>query len=132
MESDKLLHTYKKDVVLSAKFLKNNPNGIICGAALVIQESHGVNILVNYVDSNYTKYNSDALLIYEIMKYYGKLDYKYINIGAVTGNFDSTSKYYPMLENKLGFNSSILEYIGEFNIIIHPTMYKIYKKKYNK
>jgi len=132
MESDKLLHTYKKDVVLSTKLLKSNPDGIICGGALVIQESHGINILINYVDSNYTKYNSDALLIYEIMKYYGKLDYKYINIGAVTGNFDSASKYYPMLENKLGFNSSILEYIGEFNIVIHPTMYKIYKKKYNK
>ena len=57
---------------------------------------------------------------------------KYINIGAITGNFDSNSKYYPMLENKLGFNSSILEYIGEFNIIINPTMYKIYKRKYSK
>ena len=109
--------------------LKTNPNGIICGAALVIEDAHGVNILVNYVDNNYTKYNSDTLLIYEIMKYYGKLGFKYINIGAVTGNFDSNSKYYPMLENKLGFNSSILEYIGEFNMIINPTMYKIYKKK---
>ena len=66
------------------------------------------------------------------MKYYGKMDYKYINIGAVTGNFDSSSKYYPILENKLGFNSSILEYIGQFNMIINPTMYKIYKRKYHK
>ena len=66
------------------------------------------------------------------MKYYGKLGFKYINIGAVTGNFDSSSKYYPMLENKLGFNSSILEYIGEFNIIINPTMYMIYKRKNKK
>lgn len=132
IESDKLLHAYKKDIVASTKLLKTNPDGITCGAALVIQDAHGVNILVNYVDSNYTKYNSDTLLIYEIMKYYGKLGFKYINIGAVTGNFDSSSKYYPMLENKLGFNSSILEYIGEFNIIINPTMYMIYKRKNKK
>lgn len=132
LESDKLLHMYKKDIVVSTKFLKAKPEGITCGAALVVEDAHGVNILVNYTDNNYAKYNSDALLIYEIMKYYGKLDYKYINIGAITGNFDSGSKYYPMLESKLGFNSSILEYIGEFNIIINPTMYKIYKKKYNK
>ena len=132
LESDKLLHQYKKDIVLSTKLLKSNPDGITCGAALVIEDAHGINILVNYVDNNYNKYNSDTLLIYEIMKYYGKLNFKYINIGPVTGNFDSGSKYYSMLENKLGFNSSILEYIGEFNMIINSTMYKIYKRKYKK
>ena len=132
LESDKLLHAYKKDIVISTKLLKSNPEGFTCGAALVIEDAHGINVLVNYTDNRYNKYNSDIVLTYEIMKYYGKLDYKYINIGAVTGNFDSSSKYYPILENKLGFNSSILEYIGEFNIIINPTMYKIYKRKYNK
>ena len=132
IKSDKLLHTYKKDIVSSTKLLKAFPDGVICGAALTIQDSHGVNIFINYVDKEYQKYNPDILLTYEIMKYYGKLGYKYINIGAVTGNFDSSSKYYPMLENKLGFNSSILEYIGQFNIILNPTLYKIYKKKYNK
>ena len=132
LESDKLLHTYKKDIVLSTKLLRNRPEGITCGVALIIEDSHGVNIHINYVDNNYAKYNSDALLIYEIMKYYGKLDYKYINIGPVTGNFNSSSKHYSMLEKKLGFNSSILEYIGEFNVILNPTMYKIYKKKCRK
>ena len=132
LSSDKLLHMYKKDIVISTKFLKSNPEGITCGAALTIEDAHGVNIYVNYVDNNYSKYHSDAILIYEIMKYYGKLNFKYINIGAVTGNFDSSSKYYPMLENKLGFNSSILEYIGEFNMILNPTLYSLYKRKYNK
>ena len=132
LESDKLLHLYKKDIVLSTKLLKSNPEGITCGGALIIEDAHGVNILINYVDNNYNKYNADTVLIYEIMKYYGKLGFKYINIGPVTGNFDSNSKYYPMLENKLGFNSSILEYVGEFNMILNPTMYKIYKRKYHK
>lgn len=132
MNSDRLLHTYKKDIVASTKLLKTFPEGITCAAALTIEDAHGVNILINYVDNDYTKYNSDTLLTYEIMKYFGKLDYKYINIGPVTGNFDPKSKYYPILESKLGFNSSILEYIGEFNIILNPTMYKIYQKKYNK
>ena len=130
--SDKRLHTYKKDIVASTKLLKSNPDGITCGVALTIEDARGVNILINYVDKEYEKYYPDTILTYEIMKYYGKMDYKYINIGPVTGNFDSSSKYYPILESKLGFNSSILEYIGEFNIILNPTMYKIYKKKYKK
>ena len=130
--SDKLLHTYKKDIVNSTKLLKSKPDGITCGVVLTIEDARGVNIFVNYVDNDYAKFYSDTFLTYEIMKYYGKMDYKYINIGAVTGNFDSGSKYYPILENKLGFNSSILEYIGQFNMIINPTMYKIYKRKYHK
>ena len=132
MASDKLLQAYKKDIVISTKLLKSNPDGIICGAALVIQDAHGVNVLINYTNKDYAKYNADTILTYEIMKYYGKLGFKYINIGAVTGNFNSNSKYYPILESKLGFNSSILEYIGEFNMVFNPTMYSIYKNKYKK
>ena len=101
MASDKLLQAYKKDIVISTKLLKSNPDGIICGAALVIQDAHGVNVLINYIDKNYIKYNADTILTYEIMKCYGKLGFKYINIGAVTGNFNSNSKYYPILESKL-------------------------------
>lgn len=128
--SDKLLHMYKKDIVNSTKLLKNFPDGITCGAALAIEESRGVNIIVNAVDKNYEESNIAQLLNYEIMKYFGKANYQYINLGAITGNFDRNSKYYPILETKLGFNSSVIEYIGEFNIILNPMMYKIYKKKY--
>ena len=128
--SDKLLHMYKKDIVNSTKLLKNFPDGITCGAALTIEESRGVNIIVNAVDKNYEESNIAQLLNYEIMKYFGKANYQYINLGAITGNFDRNSKYYPILETKLGFNSSVIEYIGEFNIILNPMMYKIYKKKY--
>lgn len=131
MESDKLLHTYKKDIVASTRLLKNHPDGIICGAALTIQEAHGVNILINIFDEAYTRYNIDTMLNYEIMKYFGKENFQYINLGDVTGNFNSNSKFYPILTSKLGFNSSILEYIGEFDIVLNPTMYRIYKKKYN-
>ena len=131
IKSDALLHTYKKDVVASTKLLKSHPNGIICGVAITVDDARGVNIELSYVDNTFLRYHPNALLVYEIMKYYSKLGFNYINIGAITGNFDSTSKYYSLLENKIGFNSSILEYIGEFNFVINPTLYKIYKRKYH-
>ncbi len=132
MNSDRILSQYKKDIVSSTKALKAHPEGIICGAALTIEETNGVCILINYEDPNYARNNISTLLTYEIMKFFGKMNYKYINLGSVTGNFNSTSKYYPLLLSKLGFNSSILEYIGEFNIIINPFMYRIYKKREKK
>ena len=33
---------------------------------------------------------------------------------------------------KLGYNASAIEYIGEFDLIINPTMYNMYKKKMEK
>ena len=132
IESDKMLNAYKKDIVASTKLLKAHPEGIICGAALTIEEANGVNVLINYEDINYSRNNITTILTYEIMKFFGKMNYKYINLGSITGNFNSASKFYPMLLNKLGFNSSILEYIGEFNMIINPFMYRIYKRKQNK
>lgn len=132
MVSDKLLHSYKKDVVTSTKLLKTNPEGLILATSLVIEEAKGANMMLLYYDDAYERYNAQTLLTFEIMKYYGKENYKYINLGSITGNFNSNSKYYPALISKLGFNSSILEYIGQFNIIINPTMYKIYLRKYNK
>ena len=130
--SDKLLHSYKKDVVASTKFLKSNPDGLILGASLVIEEASGVSVIANYIDKEYERYNANEVLIYEMMKYFGKQNYQYINLGSVTGNFDRASKYYTVLLNKLGFNSSIIEYIGQFNIILNPFMYKIYQKKNKK
>ncbi len=128
--SDKLLNTYKKDIVASTKLLKQYPDGITCGAALTLEEAKGVCILINYEAKEYAHYNISTLLTYEIMKYFGKENYQYINLGDITGNFNPSSKYYPLLLSKIGFNSSILEYIGEFDIILKPAMYKIYKKKY--
>ena len=130
--SDKMLNLYKKDIVASTKLLKMHPDGIICGTALTIEETNGVNILLNYEDPDYARNNITTIMTYEIMKFFGKMNYKYINLGSITGNFNSTSKFYPALLSKLGFNSSILEYIGEFNIIINPFMYKIYKRKEEK
>ncbi len=132
IESDKLLSSYKKDIITSTKLLKQHPEGILCGAALTIEESKGVNVLINYEDINYQRNNISILMNYELMKYFGKLNYKYINLGSITGNFSSSSKYYSLLANKLGFNSSILEYIGEFDLVINPFMYYIYKKKNKK
>lgn len=132
MESDRLLNIYKKHVVESTNLLRKYPDGISCGVALVVEQNMGVNVLVNYTNPIYAKYNVNEVMTYEIMKYFSNLNYKYINLGAVTGNFNPKAKFYSSLKNKMGFNSSVIEYIGEFNLIINPLMYKVYKYKEKK
>ena len=132
IESDKILNIYKKDIIVSTDFLRKYPDGLICGAALVIKQNKGAEIIINYTPKQYNHFKVNDILTYEIMKYYANRKLKYINLGAVTGNFDCKSKFYPILKSKQGFNSSIIEYIGEFNLIINPFMYKVYKNKAKK
>ena len=131
IESDKILSEYKKDIVLSTKLLHNYPNGLICSVAIMIEQEKGVNVYASYDLPGYENFHINDVMIYELMKKYAKMHYKYINIGPITGNFNPKGKYYNLLQNKMGFNPSIIEYIGEFNLIINPLMYKIYKHKYN-
>ena len=130
--SDKYLAAYKRDVVESTKLLRKYPEGIICGCSLCVEEASGANILINYEESQYNKYHVNAVLNYEVMKYFGKKNMKYLNLGSITGNFNPNSKFYKALLSKVGFNSTIIEYVGEFDIIISKFMYKIYKRKYKK
>ena len=112
--------------------VKNYPDGILCGCSLCIEEANGANVLINYEDTEYNKYSVNAVLTYEMMRYFGKKGYKYINLGSITGNFNSNSKYYGTLLNKIGFNSTVIEYVGEFDMVLSPFMYKMYLRKYKK
>lgn len=132
MISDKNLHKLKKDIVASTEFLKKYPEGKILAASLIIKHEKGVDCLFFHEDPNFTTYNGGALLISEITKKYSLLNYEYLNLGPATGNFDKKSPHYKRISSKLGFNTTIVEYIGEFDLIINPIMYKIYQYKNRK
>ena len=129
MLSDKRLAELKANVDNSLKLIRNNPNGEIIGASLVISSGKGVSVVANYIDPTKKNLNASPLTIYEIMKYYGKKGYSYIDLGSVPGEFDKKGKYYSVIRGKKGFNSSIIEYIGEFDLIINPFIYQFYKRK---
>lgn len=130
--SDKKLHSFKNDVIASTKMLKENPNGIYCGSAIAIEETNSAYLLSIFVPKEYKRYGVESLLTYEMMKFYKSKNKQYLNLGAITGNFDPSSKYYQLLLDKIGYNSIIIEYIGQFDIILKPFMYKIYQRKKNK
>lgn len=129
MISDKKLHEYKKSIMSSTEFLKKYPDGKILATSLVIHHKKGADCLIFYEDPNYINYNGGDLLIYEMCQRYASMNLKYLNLGPATGNFDKKSPYYKKIVNRLGFNTTIIEYIGEFNLVINPLMYKIYEYK---
>ena len=135
MESDKLVNNYKKDLVLATNLLKNYPDGMIISAAIVIKYDNAAYLLIEGFNPKYKDKDPNYLLKWKIIEEYNDKNYKYFNLNAIVGEFQQKNKYSGLNEMKFGFHAVATEYIGEFDLIINPIMYNLYKgmkKKKNK
>ncbi len=136
MESDKLINTYKKDLVLATKLLKEYPEGIIVGGALAISYDHAAYLVIEGFNTKYKALNPNYLLKWQMMMDYQQKGYKYFNLNAVSGEFKEENDYEGLNEMKLGYGSVVTEYIGEFDLILNGLTYNLYrsfnKEKENK
>ena len=75
----------------------------------------------------FMKYNSQYLLQYEMINYAVDNGYEAFNFYGIDGNFDENSKGFGLFDFKRGFNACVHELIGEFDLVISPVMYNLYK-----
>ena len=127
MESDKLLNQYKNNIVVATDLLKQHPQGIKIAAALVITYDNGAYVFVDGVNDEYSSLNANYLLKWYMIQDYNNRGFKYLNLNAVVGEFEEENKYSGLNEMKLGFNTTITEYLGEFDIILNNFSYNLYK-----
>ena len=132
MESDKLITTYKNNLLKATDLLKSNPDGIIIGAAMVIKYDNAAYLITEGIDEEYGTLNASTLLKWQIIEDYNNQGLKYVNLNGVVGDFENQNEYSGLNESKLGFNSIVTEYIGEFDIILNNIMYGLYQKAINK
>lgn len=125
MESDKLLNSYKLELVQATKLLAEKPEGVVIGACCIIKYDKGIHLLIEGYHQKYSNFNPLYLLRWRIMEYYNKEGYQFFNLNAIVGEFKDKNKYSGLNESKLGFNGVITEYIGEFDYIINKFAYKI-------
>ncbi len=121
--SDKALANLENEIKNSTVLVKKYPNGIDIGICMVAKHGLGVEVVTNYVHPEFANLNAEPFFFYEIMKYYAAQNYHYINLGPII----LKNNKYPT--NRKGFNSSIYNYIGEYDLVINPLLYKIYQKQ---
>lgn len=126
--SDKVLAIYKKELETASNLFSKNPQGIIIGASAIIIEKHGVELVIEGQNPTYKLFYPTFLLKWFIIEKYAKLGAVYFDLNAITGYFDSSNKFQGLNEMKLGFGAEVTEYIGEFDLVINKTIYKIHKK----
>ena len=127
MESDKLLNTYKNSMVQATELLKQHPNGIVVAGAIVIKYDNSAFLYIDGFDTNYSNLNPNYLLKWRMIDDYNKQHLKYLNLNAIVGEFERKNKFSGLNEMKLGYNSTITEYIGEFDIVLNNFSYNLYK-----
>lgn len=71
-------------------------------------------------------YGAQYLMQYEIIKYAKENNYERLNFYGIDGNFNKDSENYGLFDFKRGFNSDVIELIGEFDLIISKPYYKLY------
>ncbi len=129
MESDKLLSNEEINLSKATNMFQNKKDGIIIGGAIIVKYDRGINLLIEGFDEKYKNYNPNYLLKWELIKKFNNENYRFINLNAITGEFKQKNKYSGLNEMKLGFSSTAIEYIGEFDLIINKPLYAIYKSK---
>lgn len=75
----------------------------------------------------FMKYNPQYLIQWEIIKYGIKHKYKRYNFYGISGIFDKDDPMYGIYLFKRGFNGYVIELLGEFDLIINPFYYHLYK-----
>ncbi len=128
MSSDKLITTYQHNLLVATELLKNNPDGIDIGGVMVIKYDNAAFIFSEGIDDEYGYLNATDLMRWQLINDYNEQGLKYLNLNAIVGEFEKKNKYSGLNESKLGFNTTITEYIGEFDIILNNFTYNIYKK----
>ena len=123
MNSDKILLSYKNDIMEATKGIADNKQVFVAGA-LVIKHNDTINIVFSSYDQGYKRFAPNYFLHYSLIKYY-KENYNYLDLNGMVGNFKTENPYSGLNRFKLGFNPNIYEYIGEFDLIIEPKSYEI-------
>lgn len=129
IEADKVLTTEQGSLMRATRLYQEYPDGIIIGGAIVIKQGKNVSLLIEGFDQNYRIFNPNYYLKWELIRKFNQEEYHTFNLNAIVGEFKKKTKYSGLNEMKLGFGSTAVEYIGEFDYVINPILYKIYVKK---
>lgn len=127
MESDKLLSMYKGDVMVATKMYQSAPKGIVLATTAIIKYGNEIFFLIDGINQKFRNFDANYLLKWKIIQEYSNAKFTQFHLNGITGDFNPKNKYYGLYDFKTGFDARVIEYIGEFNIVINKLAYSTYK-----
>lgn len=129
MASDDILNTCKQRIIDATNLYKQYPNGVIIGTNGIIKFNNEIFFLIDGYLDEFKKYCPNHYLKFQIIEIFRHQGYNRFNLNGISLDYDNPNNPYSGLTKfKLGFNSHIEEYIGEFTYIINKSKYKTFSK----
>ena len=111
------------------KLNKKYGKKIVMASSMFLLFGHEVLYLYSGSYEEFMKYNAQYLIQWEIIQYAVKHHYDRYNFYGIEGNFQKENNdTYGIYEFKKGFDGNVEEMIGEFDLVIQPFYYFLYKK----
>lgn len=130
MESDKKLVIYKNDIINSIDVLKKHPKGVLVSATAIIKFQNEIHLLIDGMIHELKNTYPKFLLYDRIIREYQKQGFNYFNFNAVSGSFSPNGKYSDLDNFKSNFADIVIEFPGEFDLVINQFEYmKLNKEK---
>ena len=119
LKSDEMLATYKKNMLEAINLFQKYPSGIIIAALAVIKYGKRVTFFVGASDEDYKNDYPDYLLRWQLAEYFSRGGYESIDYNGMMGM--SNTDYDTTLKKEL--TNSVVEYVGEFDLVINKKTY---------
>ena len=121
MNSDRIVLSYKNDILEGTKGLKDDKDEFVAGA-IVVKYKNTAYIVSSWYDPNNAKFDANYFLHYNLIEYY-KEDFEFLGLNGLTGDLSEKNPYKGLNDFKLGFKPLAFEYIGEFDLIVNYNEY---------
>ncbi len=127
MESDKRLLIFKDEMIAATDRLRREKFKYV-GGAIVIKYQNRASIVACGFDKS-DEFLTPGYFLYSALIEKYKNDFEYLDLYGLASNFSPSSKYFEFNEEKLAFNPTIYEYIGEFDLVLNEGNFKKVQSK---
>ena len=126
LELDKNLFSLKLNLIEATKMLNDMPEGIILAGVLLYKEGRTIHMIMDGYNTKYRKLSAKHLLIFRIIEYYLDQGYNKFNLGGMSDP-KKESKYSGLNKFKQAWNPTVIEYLGDFELITNQAKYFMYR-----
>ena len=117
MISDKILNTYKNEMIRGTELAKIYPDGVVISGVAIITNGREVSFVKECYSNEFKDIRSTTIVKWEIMKQQIANGYHIFDLGDVVITKNQITK--------TGYNGNIIEYSNSFDLIINDFMYKL-------
>ena len=119
LKSDEKLAKYKKNMLIASNMFQKYPNGLITAGVAVIKYGRTITFLASGVKEEFKEQYPEYLLKWQLISEFAKQGYTIVNLGGLTSNFKAD--YNSIVKTELA--NTIVEYVGEFDLVINKRVY---------